>query len=134
MMKGCPESHAAIRGECNYRCVCGCIRLSPMRCGSLVQVHINGLPCGVACPGLCVELCGRRIPLPSLINADGEALMSVYTDAFSPRDAIGAKAVLTTDACSPCAPLIACGTFRPGIRPDCCPPDPRPLFAALIRR
>ena len=131
-MKGCVEVQAAIRGECRFRCVSGCIRVSPMRCGSIVQVHIHGLPCELQCFGLCIELCGKRIPLPSLINAGGEALLSVYTNDFSPREALGASALITADPCSPCACAIACGRFHPAVRQDCCL-DPRPLFASLIR-
>lgn len=133
-MKGCFEAQAVIRGECDYRSITGCIHASPLRCGSMIQVHIHGLPCGTACFGFCIELCGRRISMPSLINSGGEALLSVYTDAFSPEDALGAKAIITLDPCSPCACPLASGCFQRSIRPDCCPPDPRPLFAALIRR
>lgn len=133
-MKGCSEAQALIRGERGFPCVAGCVRVSPLRCGSMVQIHIHGLPCSVSRFGFSIEQCGRRILTASLTNAGGEALLSVYTDAFLPCEIIGANAVVTSDPCAPCACMVACGCFQHLVRPGCCPPDPRPLFAAPIRR
>ena len=47
-MKGCSEAQALIRGERGFPCVAGCVRVSPLRCGSMVQIHIHGLPCSVS--------------------------------------------------------------------------------------
>lgn len=133
-MKDCFDAQAFIHGECNFRCVSGCIRISPMRCGSLVQIHIHGLPCGLTRMGFFIELCSGRVPMPSLINTGGETLLSVYTNAFSPRELSGARVILTSDPSSCGCQSIACGYFQPYVKQNCCPPDPRPLFALPIRR
>lgn len=130
-MKNCCGAQAQLAAEgCSCR-ISGCIRLLPMRCGSVVQVHVCGLPRCRAFYGLYIELCGQRCALPPLISCSSEALMSVYTDAFTPAEAVGCPAVLTTDPCIPggCT-RIACGRIMPD-RADC-RPDPRPLFAAPI--
>ena len=132
-MKGCLETQAVICGEGAHRCVAGRVHISPMGCGSVIQAHIRRLPCQGSFFGFCIELCGRRFPLPELLACDGEALMSVFTGAFSPEDTVGGHVVLTTDPCVPGGCMrIACGRICPCVRQECCPPDPRPLFAALI--
>ncbi len=134
-MKGCMETQAILCGEGCYRFVTGMVRISPLGSGSVVQAHVRGLPCQPGFFGLYIELCGRRCPLPPLLSCEGEALMSVYTCAFCPEDTVGGQVVLTTDPCmtSDCA-RIACGPVARCVRPRGCPPDPRPLFAAPIRR
>jgi len=134
-MKCCSETQAHLAGTEEYRCLTGCVTISPIGCGSAIQVHIRHLPFRHAFLGFCIELCGRRYPLPELMVCDGEALMSVYTCAFRPEETVGARVILTRDPHSPCGCCpVACGTFAPLFSPGCCPPDPRPLFAAPIHR
>ena len=132
-MKGCLETQATVWGEGCRRCITGQIRISPLSCGSVVQLHIRGLPGDAGFFGVHIELCGRRYPLPPLLSCGGEALMSVYAGAFSPEDTLGGQVILSTDPCAPggCT-RIACGRIERCVRPSRCPPDPRPLFAAPI--
>lgn len=133
-MKGFMETQAMLTGEGAHRCVCGRIRISPMGCGSVVQAHVRGLPGRSCFFGFCIELCGRRYPLPPLLSCDGEALLSVYACAFCPEDTVGGHVLLTTDPCAPDGCMrIACGCISPCVRQPCCPPDPRPLFGAPPR-
>ena len=133
-MKGCIETQAVLCGEGAFPCISGRIRISPLGQGSIVQVHIRGLPCRDGFFGLCIELCGRRYPLPGLPACAGEALMSVYAGAFCPEETIGGCILLTTDPCAPCgSQCIASGRIGICLSP-CCPPDPRPLFAPQVYR
>ena len=134
-MKGCLETFATISSESACRSICGQVKISSLGCGSVIQAHIRGLPGRSVFFGFSVELCGRTYPLPPLLSCDGEALMSVYTGAFQPEDTPGGQIVLTPDPCSPHrGGVIACGRIVPCVRQPCCPPQPRPLFAAPIRR
>lgn len=133
-MKCCTETQAFLSGEGPYRRLCGRILVSCQGRGSVVQTHIRNLPCQCAFLGLCLELCGRRYPLPELLVYRGEALMSVYTGAFTPKDTVGGLAVLIGDPCLGARGTpIACGRLSACFSPDCCSFDPRPLFAAPIR-
>jgi len=133
-MKGCMETQAMLCGESIYCAITGTIRISPLQCGSVVQVHVRGLPGRSCFFGLCIDLCGQRHPLPPLLNCGGEALMSVYVCTFRPEDTVGGQVFLTTDPCTPdCGKPLACGCITPRLSPPCCPPDPRPLFGAPPR-
>lgn len=132
-MKGCMETQAHITGEGRYRRLCGQVRISPLGCGSVVQIHVRNLPDRDCFYGFRIELCGRIHPLPPLLSCGGEALMSVYVCSFYPDDTAGGHVILTTDPCAPCCERIACGCITPCLRPACCPPDPRPLFGAPPR-
>ena len=133
MMRKPTETQAVICGEGAYRHITGCVRISPFRSGSVVQAHIRGLPSHPQMLGFSIEICGRLFPLPALLNACSEALMSVYTCDFTPCETVGACVRLTCDPCANSCP-IACGVLAPCFTQGCCPPDPRPLFAAPIRR
>jgi len=133
-MKGCMETQALITGEGAYRCVSGCVRISPMGNGSVVQAHIRGLPHPSAFYGFCIELCGCRCLLPSLLSCCGEALLSVYVCSFSPQETVRGQVILTADPCAPGGRIqIACGPILPCVTHSRCPADPRPLFAAPPR-
>ena len=132
-MKRCTETQAHLAGAEAYRCLSGRVTISPVGCGSAVQVHIRRLPFRCAFLGFCIELCGRRYPMPELMVCDGEALMSVYTGVFRPEETVGGRIIITGDPHSPCGCRpVACGCLSPVFIPGCCPPDPRPLFAAPI--
>lgn len=133
-MKCHTETQAFLTGEGACRRLCGRIAVSHMNCGSVVQIHIRNLPCDRAFACLCIELRGGSYPLPGLPISRGEALMSVYTAAFTPEDTVGCRVVLTGENRGACREILACGRLSPCFSPDCCPPDPRPLFAAPIRR
>lgn len=133
-MRSCTETQTCLTGEGAYRHLCGRVTVSPFLCGSVIQIHVRCIPCRCAFLGFCLEICGRKYPLPELLVTRGEALLSVYTSAFTPKDTAGAQVILTGDPCSPeCGTVVARGCLAPCFTPGCCPPDPRPLFAGPIR-
>ena len=131
-MKGCIETQASLRSEGCCSCISGCARISPFGCGSVIQVHIRGLPHD-GFYGLSIELCGRHFPLPALLACRGEALMSVYSCAFVPGETVGGCILLSADPCAPNGGCIASGRISACFS-SCCPPDPRPLFAPQLFR
>lgn len=121
------ETQASVCGEGRYRAVSGCVRVSPMACGSAVQVHVKGLPCADGFIGLCAVICGREYRLPPLLACQGEAIMSVYVCAFSPEETIGGQIILTADTGIYGERVrVASGRFEPVSRPGCFPPAPQP--------
>lgn len=137
-----PAAAACVRGGIQTPLLSGTVKFYPVGGGTLVVVHVKGLPEetgflalhiheGPSCTGVDFADTGSHYnpteaphpfhagDLPPLLNCRGHAWMSVWTDRFRPWDVMGRTVVIHsgpddfhTQPAGNAGTKLACGVIR----------------------